>query len=270
MKTKNPLTSLLFLTMCHALLFSSCHKKADPAPDAKVDNTPKGTLMFHLHVYANEIGEIQNYSDIDTTDNGRAFVLDSLDPHGSLFYISHIQLVRSDGSLCSLSDTTLLKVLDEDTYQVKNVPVGNYKSIRFNIGLDSATGKKTPSSWDNALNNPTMWFGSTAQPEGYVYLNLQGKIDTSRNATGSPEKMQAFKYLIGTLPNYRQVSLPEETFSVAPNQTALIHLYANFGQLFNGIDLSNPENLHVETRADNAKAVAKKIADNITSMFHYE
>jgi len=100
--------------------------------------------------------------------------------------------------------------------------------------------------------------------------NLQGKIDTSANATGSIVQMQPFSYKLGTNANYKQMVLPDQNFTVLPNQQTFIHLLIDYMKLFNGIRLNKSSNLSVTNPSDNATALGKAIGNNIASMFRYE
>lgn len=270
-KMKNKI-GLWFLVMAlgSLQLFTSCKKKSDdPAPEdtngGTVD-TPTGMLQMHIHNYIEDT-EVDDYNiPYTTSSEGRKISLSM-----GQVYLSNIQLVKLDGSVYTIPNTVVLKVQEEETYKIALVPVGNYKTIRFNIGLDASTNQKTPSSDANdPLNKPDMWFSNTAQPDGYVFVNAQGKIDTTASASADAAHMQPFVYRIGTNGNLMQRTMPDRNFSVYKDQVELFHMYVDYSKLFTGIPLSNPANLHVNTPADNSSWVAASIVHNIPSMFYYE
>ena len=113
-----------------------------------------------------------------------------------------------------------------------------------------------------------MWFGNTAQPGGYVFINFQGNIDTTRSATGN--NLVPFAYKIGTNANKCTVTMPAQAFTVIGTQTQLVHLLIDYNKLFTGIDLTNPANLTLTTSAANSSALGKQLAKNIPLMFSYE
>jgi hypothetical protein len=185
-------------------------------------------------------------------------------------YISNIQLVKFDGTDYPVTGKVLLKVYENEAYLVGNVPAGNYKSVSFSVGLNSSENGTTPLTSDTVYYHPEMWFGSTAQPQGYVFLNVQGKIDTTTKANGSVSQLQPFAYKIGTTANLANVSLPEQDFTVLPNQLEYVHIIINYFKIFDGINLSKASNLSVQSPADNSSAVAKQIVNNIPGIFSYE
>ncbi len=242
---------------------SSCKK--DNKSTTPKNPVKKGMLMFHLHNYVSE-NEVDAYGPVYTSDAGRQISL-SL----SQFYLSGIYLLKEDGSRYDLSGVMIIKTLDKQTYMVAEVPVGTYKTLGFNVGLGSDTSSKSPStSSTDALNHPEMWFGSTAQPEGYIYFNAQGKVDTTANANGSVADMQSFNYKIGTEAHSVAVVMPQLTLNITEDAHEYAHLIVDYGKLFNGFDLSDPANLHVASKAENTSWIANTISTNIASMFRYE
>ncbi len=224
---------------------------------------PIGSFIFHLHTYIDNT-EVDAYNIDYKTLDGRKISLSI-----SQLYISGIQLVKVDGSTYDFSGKNLLKVLDKETYLVGDVPVGNYKSIRFKVGLDAATNAVNPvtSADSGILNKSAMWFGSAAQPDGYVFMNVQGTIDTS---AGMNKPSVPFAYKIGTNTNYKQITMSDKPFSVLENQVALGHILIDNSKLFNSLTLNQSSNLSVTTASANSSGLAAKIVNNMPSMFVYE
>jgi hypothetical protein len=242
------------------LTVTACRKTVEP-PQPEPE---KGNLYLHLHPYI-DVAEVDDYNIVyTTTTEGRKISLTL-----AQYYVSNIQLVKSDGSLYPIPDTVKLKLQEVDTYFIAKVPSGNYKSIRFAVGLDPASNLRDPSA-SAILNRSEMWLGSSAQPDGYVFFNVQGTVDTSAAANGTIAQMQPFSYRIGTNANYKLVSMPDANYSVLPNQTQYVHLLVDYSKLFNGVQLNNAANLTVDSAADNATGLAATIRDNIPTMFSYE
>ena len=105
---------------------ASC-KDNTPTPDSVV---PKGKFMFHLHTYIDN-SEVDLYDIVYTTLEGRKMSLSM-----AQLYVSDIQLVKLDGTTVPISGKKILKVFETDTDLVGDVPVGNYKSMTFKVGLD--------------------------------------------------------------------------------------------------------------------------------------
>jgi hypothetical protein len=257
-KSKNNNICFILLIACFAFYMSACKKKKD----AVTPTTPTGTLMFHLHTNV-DTNEVDNYNTVYTLRGGRKISVSK-----AQLYISNIQLIKLDGTTYSVPNTIIYKVQEAEVYLIGQVPVGNYKSISFEVGLDPTTSLKTPTATDSALNQPSMWFGSAAQPQGYTYVNFQGSIDTT--TAGNSSTLIPFKYLIGTNSNAKQVTMPVENYSVTQGQTQFVHLIIDYNMLFNGIKLNNSNNLTVASVADNATVFGTTISNNIVSMFRYE
>ncbi|HET6225087.1 MAG TPA: MbnP family protein [Bacteroidia bacterium] len=237
-----------------SVFFSSCHKKAKN--DAPTE-LPTGTVMCHLHSFI-EDEEIDLYNIPYTTHDGR-----SISVKIAQLYISDIELVKLDGSVYSVPNSKILKKLDIDTYFIGEAPVGNYKSVRFKVGLPPASNQVDFSNTSDSI----MWFTKTKADDGYVFLNLQGAIDTSAALTGT---LTPFVYKIGSNVNYKQVEMPAKGYTVVAGEVMYIHLIADFNKLFNGIKINDNANLFVRTVADNATPLAQKIVNNIPSLFIYE
>jgi hypothetical protein len=261
---------LFLFFICIALVFNSCKKDDDPDTTNNNgnpgNNTPTGKLMIHLHTYIDN-NEVDDYGIVYTADDGRKVSLDL-----AQMYLSDIQLVKLDGTTVAVTDRKILKLREVETYVIGDVAVGNYKSIRFKIGLDPAMNMLNPAaSADSAiLNRPEMWFGNTAQPDGYVFLTLTGKIDTSADASGTIPQMQPFAYKIGTNAHYTQVNMPDKNYTVLADQVEFVHILADYYKLFNGITLNKTSNLSATTLLSNGTAPATVVANNIPQIFKYE
>ena len=247
--------TLLFLA---ALFIASCTKKNNLAP------MPTGHLYFHLHTDIDSF-EVGAYNSVIQATNGRNISLGL-----AQIYISNIELVKLDGSIYPVTNKVILKHFETEAYLIGNVPAGNYKSIHFSVGLSAAENAKTPVANDTVFYHPEMWFGNTTQPVGYIFLNVQGKIDTTALANGTKAQMVPFSYKIGTIANSRQVIMPDQNFTVLPDQDDYEHIIINYMRIFDGVDLSKARNLSVQNTADNSNVLAIQISNNIPNMFHYE
>lgn len=140
------------------------------------------------------------------------------------------------------------------------------------MGLDPTTNAESPTTpADSALlNKPAMWFGATAQPDGYVFMNVQGKVDTTADMSGTAAQMQPFVYKIGTNANYKQITMPDKNFSITPNSVIFGHIIIDYSKVFGSLLLYQSANLSVTTAAANTMAPGTTVANNITTLFRYE
>jgi hypothetical protein len=252
-------TTIVFALL--SIIFS-CKKSADTTPANTTLAPTTGTLYFHLHTDV-DTNEVANYGDIYVLTGGRKISVSK-----AQLYISNIQLVRADSSVYTVPNTVLLKVQEIEPYLVGNVPAGNYVTVRFTVGLDSSTNAKVPTSSDTTFNNSSMWFGGSAQPSGYVFVNFQGTIDTT--LAGNSNKLIPFMYMIGTTANKRLVTMPYQGFTITSGQAQYIHMIIDYNKLLTGVNLSNGNNLMVMSPTGNNSTIATTISNNIPTIFQYE
>jgi len=260
---KKNIKYLFYIASLLAITLFSCKKKDPPAPTPEPPPA-NGTVMLHLHTNA-DTNEVDTYNQIYTMTGGRKISVSI-----AQLYVSGIQLVKSDGSVLDISGLNILKLMQVEQYLLGSVPVGNYKSIRFNVGLSASTNSSVPAAGDSTLNRANMWFDGSAQPSGYIFMNFQGKIDTSAAGNGTAAQMQPFTFRIGTNAHLKNVSMPNQNYTVVSNQTQYIHIVIDYNKLFTGITLHTAGNLSVNTTTDNAGTLATQIANNIPLMFVYE
>ncbi len=251
---------IVSIILISVFLFSACKKKTVEPTKA---NTPTGVLMMHLHTNIAST-EVDKYDSVYQDVNGRNMSLNL-----AQMYISDIQLVKLDGSIYKVADKNFLKVFETEGYKLENIPVGNYKAIRFKVGLNLTINALEPSNstYSSLLNKSEMWFTNPFQSNGYVFANIQGEIDTTATKNGS---LIPFSYKIGTDANLIEVSLPDKNFTVSEGMLAYSHLIIDYSKVFEGVQLNQANNLTINSVADNSSSLATTIKNNISSMFHFE
>lgn len=254
----------IIFSLVLVLVFSSCKKEVD-SNQTNTDNAPieKGTLKFHLHTYVSDL-EVDAYGIDYPMATGRTLSLGL-----AQLYISDIELVKLDGSVVKCSSNGVLKVFESETVTIGDALVGNYQKIRFKVGLLPNVNKLDPttSGYATLLHQPEMWFESTAQPSGYVFMNFSGEIDTTKTQSGVKVP---FEYKIGTDKNLVQVEMPQKNFSVMKDIVNYLHIKIDYSLFFDGIDLTNNSNLHVKSVLDNELPIVNQLKNNIPKMFIYE
>lgn len=250
------------LLLCFSITLFSCKKDNDD----NNNGTPvdKGTVLLHLHNYIDDI-DLGELAGIPSTDNnGRTITINKVG-----IYISDIEMEKLDGTVYKFTGRKILKIFENVLYEVGEIPIGNYNIIRFKVGLDAATNASQPtaSADSTILNKADMWFGATAQPDGYVFMNIQGAIDTSAGLSGS---MAPFVYKIGTNANYKQVTVTGINITIVKGQAETVHIVADYNRLFNGITLNQSANRFITTPSDNNTALATAVVNNMLQMFKPE
>ncbi len=186
------------------------------------------------------------------------------------YYISDINMVNTDGSLQPI--TGVLLVTPQTTqYILGSVPIGSYKSIQFNVGVDPSLNHVDPSNQTagGRLALTTMHFANDSI--GYIFLALQGLVDTSIAGTGSPNIN--YVYNIGTDSLFETVLLPDHSaspynavFNATGGKLVSVNLIADFNVLYKNVDMK----ANTVTNTTDYPAVADTIAAHISSMFSYQ
>lgn len=240
------------LTLFIALIFSSCNKhEHDPEPT-------NGALMFHIHTMV-DTNEVEEYGTEYTLTGGRKIKIDL-----AQLYISEIELIKPDGSFFPVSGKVIFKKLELEEYEIGEVPIGSYKTIRFKVGLNPTLNAAIPLASDTILNQPSMWFGTSSQPDGYVFANFQGSIDTSVSVSGAA--LTRFEFRIGTSAHFPTVTLPEQEFTVSKSG-GVVHFEIDYARVLKNVNLKEP--LFVTDKSDNSSLLAGTVALNILDLFGY-
>ncbi|MBK9981845.1 MAG: hypothetical protein IPP15_05370 [Saprospiraceae bacterium] len=254
MKKINSMLLLLVGTYFMSTLFSACK-------DNPTDSKP-GSLAFHMHTLV-DTTEVDSYGDTIGLASGRQITVTT-----AQLYISNVKLIKADGSVIDGPSSTILMKQGFEEYELGDVPAGNYKSVRFDVGLSDATNASTPATSDLILYQPSMWFGTTAQPDGFVFLNFQGTIDTTDALTGV--NLVPFAFKIGTNAHRVTITMPDQNFSVIPEQLAIVHIEVNYAKIFDTIDLNVAGNLNITTPEENSWTWISQLETSIGDMFQYE
>lgn len=252
---KKALFTLKIMVLAMVVITTCCkckHKDNSPAPQPV--KTGNYFLHFHTNIDTTETG----LGDTAKTADGRKVVLKQ-----AQLYICNIRLVKSDGSGYTIANSHILKTVSGEEYLAGTAPQGNYSTVSFDVGVDSVNNAIAPSAAQDTIfshHAADMWFGSAAK--GYIFLNFAGTTDTTGSKNGIPN--YAFSYQIGSNQLKRNVTLPVKNYVLQDGY--ITHITIDYARLLNGIDIRT-EN---KTATYDNPALAKKIADNIPSMFRYE
>lgn len=236
-----------------AVLFNGCKKDPETTPE---NTTQK--LSFHLHT--NVGAQEADYSTTFADATGRKFTLSDF-----RYYLSNIVLIKSDGSELPLTDIVLLVSPQETDYELTDVPVGDYKGLRFLYGLDSATNHTDPAIYP--AGNPL----SVQSPgihwdwnSGYIFSKMEGLCDTTLSGTGAAD--YAFFYHVGMDMMKRTVDMSNQSFTVKAGEDKELVLELEVLDVLANVDFRT-EN---ETHTFYDVPLATKIADNFAASFVME
>ncbi|KAA9339801.1 hypothetical protein F0P96_04070 [Hymenobacter busanensis] len=225
--------------------------------DNKDDPKPKtGELELHVENVAGTASLALNAGSY-TTAQGETFSVTTLK-----YYLSGFKLNRADGTSWAEPDSYHLldqRVAASQHIELKDIPAGDYTSLTFTIGVDSATsvgGVRTGAL--DVANNDMYW-----EWEGYTYLRLNGK---SAKAAGGEFFFDVMGYR-RPYNNLRTVTLrlPASTSAIhiGEGKTPEAHVKADILKVFSGASAI----WLTQTSFVSGGADGKRLADNYANMF---
>ena len=244
MRTTKLLTVVLFAFF---IALSSCKK----------DGSATFTLLLKAK-YGTQNFEMNS----DYTDASNRYIQFS----NLKFYLSHINLVKSDGSTVKVSDVAFFDLNDTTnlSISVKNVQ-GDFTGISFACGLDSLTNDTTD---PNAYLPPNPLSGSYDMywpMIKYQFEVLEGKWDTA----ALPIMRNGLVYHIGTNPAYRTTRL-NKAFSISGNPYT-VTLYLDVAQIFTNTTTNQTLDISTEPSSQSGPSdnpvIMPTFANNFSNSF---
>lgn len=257
MKTIKSFSILSLLSLITVI--SSCKKDPDETPTPTPAATT-GSIALH---FENMVGDSALVLNTSTYVNAN---LDTFNVSKFNYYISNIKLTRSDLSV--YTETESYHLLEADNaasleFVLNNVPIGDYTSIQFTIGVDSA--RNVSGAQTGALDPANGMFWSWNS--GYIMAKFEG---TSPQSTAMGGMLM---YHVGGFSGTNSVlktvspSFNSDVASVSATVTPEIHLKADLLEWF-----TTPSNISFATLGaiHMPGANAKSVADNYANMFSVE
>lgn len=203
-----------------------------------------------------------------TNSNGETLTINRFN-----YIVSNIVLVKEDGTEFTYPKNESYFLFSEETetftVNLENVPAGDYKQIKFGIGVDQQRYLEGETAqqefWNLASVNNMVWTWST----GYRFINFEGTFTSSNNQ--APLNFQIHQGSNSATDNYRQVTLNlPSTARVRTNEMPNIHIVADANAITDG---TNKIILHENLNAAGTNASIMggenliKIATNTLNMF---
>lgn len=240
------------IAVAAAMSIASCNQKDDPIPETSNDvkfeftNQVDGVAMRlndTMYTYKNAAGDSFNVSIYK-------------------YYISNIVLKKADGTTFAEPESYHLidqAKPDSRKFTIANVPVGEYNSVSFMIGVDSFRNVDGAQTGALAVNNDMFWDWDS----GYIMAKMEGSSPASPRAAG------AFRFHIS---GFQGVNKAIVTKTLAfPNNAIVsgsnipnIHV---FGEVQEWFKTPNPISFATYNNLMNVTAQSKQIADNYSDMF---
>lgn len=236
-----------------ATTVASCSKRPGPDP---IDPTPvtEGEMGFTFNNYVGDkpltLGT-ETYTNCASED----FTVTKFN-----YYITNVKLIATDGSEYAQPESYHLvkqDVAGSHHFHIMNVPAGQYKGVKFLIGVDEA--RNTSGAQDGALDpaNEMYWSWNT----GYIMAKLEGTSASAQDGKFT-QHIGGFK---GDFNSIRTVTLNfPNTLTINSTSTGEAEVKADVLKWFGGstcVDLATASNIM------NPSATSKKIADNYATMF---
>lgn len=259
---KFQLKNILAITAL-VLTFTSCSKDDDPVQDT----TPTGVGTLELE-FDNTYGSSNLI--IGTANpansNGEALKVDMIK-----YIVSNIVLTKADGSTYIVPKNDSYFIVDEAIASsriitIPNVPAGDYKSVKFGIGVDQekwALGETGQGNFLTTANTAGMMWAWAA---GYRFIRYEGTV-TSSTQTDANFKVHTGQS--GADYNYREVTLDFPTSTKATVRTTvtpLVHIMADLSVILDG---TNKVKLSEGAMLMSGQKL-KTISDNLVNMFEVE
>ena len=250
---KNRTSFALLLLAAPLALFSGCKKDSDSLATT-------GSVNFTV---ANMAGTqpLTLNTTTATTSAGETFTVSTFE-----YYLSNIKFTKSDGTTYDAPDTYYLvnqATPKSMSFNVPNVPAGDYTGVSFLVGVDAQkTGLTDPSTFTGDLNqaNNMYWTWNS----GHIFLKMEGTLTSA-----TPTKALVC-HIGGYTAPYNAIVTAAPTFgsnklTVRADKAPTIALQANIAKLFDG---PNPITLSTFTGAHMPSAPSVQIAQNYaTGMF---
>lgn len=246
-------------------MFASCSDDHTTAPDA----TKTGSIILE---FDNVAGDDEfTFNKEYTNAAGEKFTTTILK-----YYISNISLVTSTGTVYTVPQDNSYFLVDESVptstkVKLTNIPEGDYKEVRYTIGVDSLRStmpiEKRLGVLDMSGQGKDMYWDWNS---GYIFFKMEG------SSSAIKEEENNYRFHIGgfggysaqTINNIKKVTLSMGTTpaTVRSNIAPEVHILADILKVFSGsttIELAkNPSYMFSRSSVD--------IANNYMNMFSFD
>lgn len=251
---KNRLLSTLFLAILIA--FSACNKEAENEKGNE-EQTIDSTIVKigFAFVYGDEDFELNKVFNYDSGYDLK-FELINL-------YVANMRLINDKGNAIDGPEITFVKADSSNNEVSVKVPVGNYESIEFAIGVPPNLNGTDNPDFDAALYDPDHPLSLTnamywTWNAGYRFIRMDGRLNQT------PMEDDEFETLIsihtGKDYSFRSTSLAHQFNAVKDQPVELILTFDVAGFLDNPDDMIDLT-VDNQTHGENAY-LANRVSDN--------
>ncbi len=176
------------------------------------------------------------------------------------YLLSNFKLVKDDGTEVSIPESYFLvdaAVAGSGKIMLTKIPSGDYKGVKYIVGVDSARNTSGAQTGALATTNDLYWSWTT----GYIFMKVEGT---------SPQNAMGISYHIGGFSGanaaQREISINfgSERLKVRNGKEVTIHTKGDVKKIFTSFDVSSASMIHMPG------ANAVKLANNYATMFSFE
>jgi hypothetical protein len=250
---------IIAVAVCLVQLLSACQKK-DTVPPVSETPVPKEVGKVAVDVSPAFGSEDLQYSKYYFNAAG-----DSVNVTRFAYYVSNVVFVKSDGS--SFAEPESYHLLDHSGSAVKgftvaNVPIGDYTSLSFMIGVDSLRNCSGAQSGDLDPAKGMFWTWNS----GYIFLKMEGRAPRSAGNKAYTYHIGGFKGVNRTMQNVG-ISFNGSTLKCAQGGLSRLSLKADAGEIFKSPNLIDVSTFYYQMSEG---AGAKKLSENYKDMFTFK
>lgn len=175
------------------------------------------------------------------------------------YYVCNIELEKLDGSFWKENESYHLVDLSNgqlDKFSIQNIPTGEYKSIKFDIGVDSTRNVSGAQSGALAVENGMFWSWNT----GYIFIRAEGSSPKIKDNNGR------FMYHIGGFKQsnnaVRELAFDfENILTVNSSAKPSMHFKINTARFWHDVDIESIFKVHMP--GENAQKLADMFTEGI-------
>lgn len=206
-------------------LLSSCDD------DDKMDPEMPGKVSLMLE---NKFGD----ANIDLSSTFTSSKGDKITFSGFEYIISNVELIKEDGSIYAVPDSYYFMGQRSGTdskremIEITDIPAGNYKGIKFYVGVDPETNANTDNYEKGELEGGVGMDWGWAS--GYKFIRWDGSYFNN-----AENKDVNFSFHIGTDANFKLISNEfGKTITINDDMTSQIHFEVMADKVFDAVGLN--------------------------------
>jgi hypothetical protein len=227
----------IFAVLAATLLLTSCSKD-----DETTDTTPTGLGTLKLEFDNIYGGANFAFNTQYTNSNG-----DKIKATQIKYIISNVVLTKKDGTILTYSKAQSYFIVDEATaasqvISLLNIPAGDYKAVKFGIGVDKAQWELGATGQGDFLATAQTAGMMWSWAAGYKFINFEGNYTTATNTTEAQFKVHTGKTSVNSVENYNYtdvtLNFPNNAL-VRTNITPQVHLLVDLKHILDGTNKIN-------------------------------